>query len=153
MNVDEKEKAALCIAVHHRQYPCFFSIHIHTPFSYPQQEQGGKSANVFESTAMEDFSQKETVRRYSVHTHTHTCANRVLEGGQERENIERMRWQGRCFLDVFIPNHFDLCETAASLMKKEAEKKNPKPVCDQISSARMFPLSPPEMYPGAFKGF
>lgn len=42
MNVDEKEKAALCIAVHHRQYPCFFSIHIHTPFSYPQQEQGGK---------------------------------------------------------------------------------------------------------------
>lgn len=102
---------------------------------------------------MEDFSQKETVRRYSVHTHMHTCTNRVLEGGREREKIERMRWQGRCFLDVFIPNHFDLCETAASLMKKEAEKTKNKPVCDQISSARMFPLSPPEMYPGAFKGF
>lgn len=47
MNVDEKEKAALCIAVHHRQYPCFFSIHIHTPFSYPQQEQGGKKCKCF----------------------------------------------------------------------------------------------------------
>lgn len=29
-----EKKAALCIAVHHRQYPCFFGIHIHTPFSY-----------------------------------------------------------------------------------------------------------------------
>lgn len=58
MNVDETEKAALCIAVHHRQYPCFSSIHIHTPFSYPLQEQE-KSANVFECTAKEDLSQKK----------------------------------------------------------------------------------------------
>ena len=42
MNVDETEKAALCIAVHHRQYPCSSSIHIHTPFSYPLQKQGEK---------------------------------------------------------------------------------------------------------------
>lgn len=78
MNVDEKEKAALCIAVHHRQYPCFFSIHIQTPFSYPQQEHGGESANVFESTAI-DFSAKKPVSRYSVAMHAMTCANRVSE--------------------------------------------------------------------------
>lgn len=154
MNVDEKEKAALCIAVHHRQYPCFFSIHIHTPFSYPQQEQvgGGGSPNVFESTAMEDFSAKKPVRRYSVAMHALTYANRVSEKEQEGQKMERKgpRWQERCFLDwFFIPNHFDLCETAASLMKKKAEKKN---VCDQISSAYMFPLSLLEMYPGALKG-
>lgn len=42
MNVDETEKAALCIAVHHRQYPCFSCIHIHTTFSYPLQKEGNK---------------------------------------------------------------------------------------------------------------
>ena len=59
MNVDETEKAALCIAVHHRQYPCFSSIHIHTPFSYPLQKQEKKPANVFEFTAKKDLSQKK----------------------------------------------------------------------------------------------
>lgn len=59
MNVDETEKAALCMAVHHRQYPCFSSIHIHTSFSYPLQEQGEKSANVFECTAKKDLIQKK----------------------------------------------------------------------------------------------
>lgn len=57
MNVDETEEAALCIAVHHRQYPCFSSIHIHTTFSYPLQKEG-KSAHVFECTAKKDLSPK-----------------------------------------------------------------------------------------------
>lgn len=50
MNVDETEKAALCIAAHHRQYPCFSTIHIHTTFSYPLQKEGRK-VHVFECTA------------------------------------------------------------------------------------------------------
>lgn len=60
MNVDETERAALCIAVHHRQYPCLSSIHIHTPFSYPLQEQGGKSVNVFECTAKRFESERNS---------------------------------------------------------------------------------------------
>lgn len=58
MNVDETEKAALCIAVHHRQYPSFSSIHIHTPFM-PIAE---KSENVFGVDCREIFELKGNVK-------------------------------------------------------------------------------------------
>lgn len=62
MNVDETEKAALCMAVHHRQYPCFSSIHIHTPFSYPLQERGEKKCKC-KRTAKKDLIQKKNWKK------------------------------------------------------------------------------------------
>ena len=94
MNVDETEKAALCIAVHHRQYPCFSSIHIHTPFSYPLQEQE-ESANVFECTAKKDLSRK---RKW-----------RLRKGNKYGGRLWRVQLTGKMFVGAPPPpNHFDL---------------------------------------------
>lgn len=86
MNVDETEKAALCIAVHHRQYPCFSSIHIHTPFSYPLQEQE-KSANVFECTAKKDLSQKKNRKGKMTERKV-----KVKKRGKKGTHVEKLLW-------------------------------------------------------------
>lgn len=109
---------------------------------------------MFLYTAMEDFSQKETVRRYSAaHARTNRCKGGAQKKGGKIESKGLRPQERYSWIHVFIPNHFDLCETAASLMKKETGGGVGVGGQFVISSTHMFTLSLSEIYPGAFKGF
>lgn len=107
MNVDETEKAALCIAVHHRQYPCFSSIHIHTQFSYPLQEQEKKKCKCIWVYSKERFESKEKLKR----KHRRREKQR-LKKECKKEQISRKIVKGsadrKYVSGCFTPNHSDL---------------------------------------------